>query len=124
MKALAEADGHAVTIQVEQGKSGSEKQLLAFYAQHLPGFTVEPALTDGTKEQRATTYSVIQKQRKVVLPADEEDAEWVQKWIREHKGMMGDGRRPRHDDQIDVGAYAVRWLAQHEIGRASGRERV
>lgn len=114
VKDQAAADGHAVIIQVEQGKSGSEKQLLSFYAQHLPGYTVEPAITDGTKEQRAMTYSVLQKQRKIVLPADDEDADWVDKWIREHKGMMGDGRRPRHDDQIDTGAYAVRWLAQHE----------
>jgi predicted phage terminase large subunit-like protein len=114
VKKHAEVDGHGVTILIEQGKSGSEKQLIEFYQQHLPGYTVEPAKTDGTKEQRALTYSVLQRQGNVVLPADEEDAEWVEKWIKEHKGMMGDGRRPRHDDQIDVGAYAVRWLAQHE----------
>ena len=29
--------------------------------------------------------------------------------------MMGDGRRPRHDDQIDTGAYAVRYLLDHGI---------
>jgi hypothetical protein len=28
-------------------------------------------------------------------------------WIDEHRKMMGDGRRPRHDDQIDTGAYAA-----------------
>lgn len=119
VKDRAAADGHAVIIQVEQGKSGSEKQLLAFYAQHLPGYTVLPAVTDGTKEQRATTYSVIQQQHKIVLPADEEDAEWVAQWIKTHKGMMGDGRKPRHDDEIDAGAYAVRWLAAHDAAEWS-----
>lgn len=110
----AEVDGYAVTIQIEQGKSGSEKQLTEFYAQHLAGYIVEPAKTDGTKEQRAQTYSLLQRQGKIVLPADEKDAEWVAAWVKEHKGMMGDGRKPRHDDQIDTGAYAIRWLAQHE----------
>ena len=115
VKMHAEADGHAVTIQIEQGKSGSEKTLLEFYQQHLPGYTVEPAKTDGTKEQRAQTYSVLQRQGKVVLPADDDDAVWVAAWIKEAKGMMGDGRRPRHDDTIDCGAYAVRWLAQSDV---------
>jgi predicted phage terminase large subunit-like protein len=119
VKQRAAADGHAVIIQVEQGKSGSEKQLLEFYAQSLPGYTVIPAVTDGTKEQRATTYSVIQQQGKIVLPADEEDEEWVKQWIKEHKGMMGDGRRPRHDDEIDAGAYAIRWLAGHDAAEWS-----
>jgi predicted phage terminase large subunit-like protein len=114
VKDHAASDGHSVVVQVEQGKSGSEKQLTEFYAQGLPGYTVEPAKADGTKEQRATTYSVLQQQRKVVLPADEEDAEWVSIWIREHRAMMGDGRKPRHDDQIDAAAYAVRWLSQHD----------
>lgn len=118
----AEADGHDVPILIEQGKSGSEKQLLEFYAKHLPGYMVEPAKTDGTKEQRAYTYSILQQGGKIVLPADEEDAEWVEAWIREHKGMMGDGRRPRHDDRIDVGAYAVRWLAATDISEYANSE--
>lgn len=111
----AHSDGAHVPVLIERGKSGSEKQLLEFYAQKLPGFQVEAAVTDGTKEQRAFTYSVLQQGGSVVLPADDEDAEWVEEWIKEHKGMMGDGRRPKHDDRIDTAAYAVRWLAASEI---------
>lgn len=114
VKDQAKADGYHITVMIEEGKSGSEKQLLEFYAQHLPGYVVIPGKVDGTKEQRAVTYSLLQQARKIVLPADDEDAEWVEQWVKEHSLMMGDGRRPRHDDQIDTAAYAVRWLADHD----------
>jgi hypothetical protein len=31
--------------------------------------------------------------------------------------LWGAGRPPRHDDQIDTGAYGVRWLSQHEASQ-------
>jgi phage terminase large subunit-like protein len=114
VKDTAGVDGYGVVIQIEEERSGAAKQLSEFYAQHLVGYMVEPAKTDGTKEQRAYIYSTLQKGRKVVLPSDEEDDEWVQRWIKSHKGMMGDGRKPKFDDEIDTGAYGIRWLAQHE----------
>jgi hypothetical protein len=40
----------------------------------------------------------------VWLPAD---AEWLEEWKKEHAGMVGNGVRPRHDDQIDTAAYCV-----------------
>ena len=97
VKSTAEADGHHVPVLIEEEKGGAAKKLVAFYAQHLPGFQVIGTPTDGSKEVRATTYSILQKGKQVVLPADDEDAEWVEAWIKTHKLMMGDGRRPKHD---------------------------
>ena len=31
----------------------------------------------------------------------------VKAFIEEHRKMMGDGRRPKHDDQIDTAAYGM-----------------
>ena len=70
---------------------------------------------NGTKEQRATPYSILPQGEHVILPSDEEDSEWVQEWIKEHSGMMGDGPRPRHDDQIDTAAHAVNYLLEHGL---------
>lgn len=116
VKDIARTDGHGIPILIEQEKGGAAKKLVEFYRQHLEGYMVEPSPTDGTKEMRAATYSILQKGGRIVLPADDEDAEWVEMWIREHKGMMGDGRRPRHDDTIDSAAHAVRWLAARDFG--------
>jgi len=49
------------------------------------------------------------------LPADDADADWVNEWVKEHASVMGDGRRGRHDDQVDTGAYAVNWLLDNGI---------
>ncbi len=115
MKSTAMRDGGGVIIQVEQEKSGAGKNNVAFYQNALKGYQCHPAKAEGTKEQRAHTYSTLQQGGKVILPADEEDAEWVKEWVKEHSAMMGDGRRPPHDDQIDTAAYGVLFLQDNHV---------
>ena len=115
LKAQAVVDGPQIPILIERERSGAGKTNVEFYRKELTGFTVEDANADGTKEQRARPYEVMQKSGRVILPADEEDEDWVKEWVTEHKGMMGDGRRPRHDDQVDTGAYAARYLLEHGV---------
>lgn len=105
VKTWAAADGWQTAIIIEQEKAGAGKAQVEHYARILPGFRVQPGkASDGTKEQRATPYSSMQQVGRVWLP---EDADWLEEWRKEHQGMMGDGRRPRHDDQIDTAAYAA-----------------
>jgi predicted phage terminase large subunit-like protein len=115
--ATAKADTPAIPIVIEEEKSGAGKRLIAFYEAQpgLQGYTIVPSPVAGTKEQRATSYSILQKGGRVHLPSDPEDAEWVESWMKEHAGMMGNGRRPRHDDQIDAAAHAVNYLLSFEV---------
>ena len=119
VKATSAADSAAIPVVIEEEKGGSGKNLVEFYRRELPGVQVVGAPVSGTKEMRATPYSILQQGGHVWLPADEADSEWVSEWIKEHAGMMGDGRRPKHDDQIDTAAHAVNYLLDHglvEIG--------
>lgn len=102
----AREDGYGVKIIIEQEKAGAGKAQVEHYQRILPGYVVEPGkASDGTKEQRATPYSALQNKGRFFLP--EWETELVKEWVDEHRKMMGDGRRPRHDDQIDTAAYGV-----------------
>jgi predicted phage terminase large subunit-like protein len=105
--ATAERDGYDVTILIEQERSGAGPTVLDTYQQLLPGYSVKPAKAEGDKESRATPYSQLQNEHKVFLPRD---VDWHGEWRKEHEQMDGKGKRPRHDDQIDTGAYAIRFL--------------
>ncbi len=105
VKATAAADGFEVKILIEQEKAGAGKALVEVYKTLLAGYNVAPAKIDGSKEVRATPYSAMQRVGRVHLP--EADEKLCEEWKTEHAKMMGDGRRPRHDDQIDTGAYAT-----------------
>lgn len=100
---VARADGYEVKILIEQEKAGAGKSLVEHYQRMLAGYFVQPAKIDGAKEVRARPYSAMQNNGRVWLP--KHDAELCKSWVGEHKKMMGDGRRPRHDDQIDTAAY-------------------
>ena len=110
VKAAATRDGFGVTIIIEQEKAGAGKTVVEHYQRLLPGFTVKPGKVDGSKEERATPYSAMQQRRRVWLP---EGAEWLEEWKKEHRAMIGDGRRGRHDDQIDAAAFGVRELLSY-----------
>jgi len=112
---IAQQDTAAVPILIEEEKGASGKNLVEFYRKELPGYAVSGSPVNGTKEMRATPYSILQQGGNVILPADDADAEWVAEWIKEHSGMMGDGRRPKHDDQIDTAAHAVNYLLEHGV---------
>jgi predicted phage terminase large subunit-like protein len=114
VKKTAKSDGAHVPIVVEEEKGGG-KNLVAFYRRELPGYQVIGSPVTGTKEQRATPYSTLQQGGHCWLPADDADSEWVNEWIKEHAGMMGDGRRPKHDDQIDAASHAVNHLLKHGL---------
>lgn len=104
---IAETDGHAVPIRIEQERSGAGITVVDFYKRHLPGYNVDGLRAEGDKESRATPYSIMQNDGKVYLP---HGAPWAKEWIKEHSQMDGKGRRPKHDDQIDTAAYGVRFL--------------
>jgi len=101
----AQRDGYEVKILIEQEKAGAGKALVEHYQRLLPGYNVQPAKIDGAKEVRARPYSAMQNNKRIWLP--EHDTQLCKEWIGEHAKMMGDGRRPRHDDQIDTMAYCV-----------------
>lgn len=105
VKFWAAQDGYQTTIIIEQEKAGAGKALFEHYQRILPGYTVVPGKSsDGSKEERAAPYSAMQQVGRVWLP---EHAPWLEEWKKEHQAMMGDGRRPRHDDQIDTAAYCA-----------------
>lgn len=109
MKVLATArlDGFGTPIRIEQEKAGAGKTVVEHYKRLLAGHDVDSAKVEGSKEQRATPYSMMMQAGRVWLP---EGADWLKEWKKEHAGMIGNGIRPRHDDQIDTGAYAVLYL--------------
>lgn len=104
VETTAQADGYDTLVLIEQEKAGAGKALVEHYQRKLAGYNVKPAKIEGAKEVRATPYSAMQNRQRVHLP---EDAPWLEEWKAEHAKMMGDGRRPRHDDQIDTGAYCT-----------------
>lgn len=104
VKAVAQEDGYEVMIGIELEKSGAGKTVVEDYQRDLIGYQVKPMKIEGSKEQRATPYSNAQQAGRVWLPFG---AEWLEEWKKEHAGMIGNGVRPRHDDQIDTAAYAV-----------------
>lgn len=114
VKAAADNDGAHVPVVIEEEKGGG-KNLVEFYRRELPGFSVIGSPVTGTKEQRATPYSTLQQGGHVWLPADDADSEWVATFVKEHAGMMGDGRRPKHDDQVDATSHAVNYLRNHGV---------
>jgi phage terminase large subunit-like protein len=118
VKDMAAIDGLVCPIMIEQERSGAGKTTFAFYRTELSPHSVEPANPDGTKEERAKPSSNLQQTGRLRLPRrwviDEDhpgghwwSPAWVQPYIEEHAQMMGDGRSGRHDDQIDITAYAI-----------------
>lgn len=109
----AARDGYTPKIKFEEEKGGSGKSVTEAYRRLLTGHVVEAAKAEGDKESRATPYSAEQNKRRVFLPRIG-TVDWdVKAFIEEHRKMMGDGRRPKHDDQIDTVAYAVLELLGH-----------
>lgn len=104
VKTVAALDGVAVPIKIEQERSGSGKALIVFYQRALPNHSVSAAMANGSKEDRARPYSTLQQSGRVYLP---KDAPWLPEFITEHADMMGNGIKPRHDDQIDAVAHAI-----------------
>lgn len=107
VKRIATVDGFSVPIKIEEERSGAGKSVIASYEKMLVGHVVGAAKAEGSKESRAMPYSAEQQKGNVYLPFAG-SVDWdVKAFIDEHAKMMGDGRRPRHDDQIDTAAYAM-----------------
>jgi predicted phage terminase large subunit-like protein len=107
VKLVASLDGFGPKVLIEEEKGGAGKSVIESYKRLLIGHTVEAAKAEGDKESRATPYSAEQHKRRVYLPRPGTVSWDVKAFIDEHHKMMGDGRRPRHDDQIDTAAYGV-----------------
>ncbi len=65
------------------------------------GVPISPLQADSDKLTRALPYSSRVAAGRVWLPAGQA---WTQQWVDEHASFPGG----RHDDQVDVGAYATR----------------
>lgn len=106
----AQTDGFVTGIRIEEARDGAGKSVVEFYKNDpmLRAYDVDKVKAEGSKESRAMPYSSLQQAGHVHLP---NGADWVKLFVDEHKQMMGDGRRPKHDDQIDTVAYAVLEMA-------------
>lgn len=104
---VAKMDGYSIKIKFEEEKGGSGKSVTEAYKRLLIGHTVEPSKAEGDKESRSSPYSAEQNKKRVFLPRPGAVAWDVKGFIEEHRKMMGDGRRPKHDDQIDTAAYCI-----------------
>jgi predicted phage terminase large subunit-like protein len=107
IKQVAESDGHEVAILIEKERSGAGETVVDNYKRTMLGYYVDEAKAEGDKESRATPASIEQNKNNCYLPRN---AWWTQEWIKEHSQMDGKGKRPKHDDQIDTFAYAVKHL--------------
>lgn len=112
-KTTAQADGYTVPILVEQERAGAGKSVVAFWKTELLGYSVEPAKAEGSKEDRAKPYSQLQQSGRVFIPDVEEGDDWIVEFVDQHRKMMGDGRRGKHDDMIDPVAYGIRHLLEY-----------
>lgn len=109
VKDAAQRDGYEVTILIEQERAGAGKTVLTMYQREMVGYHVAEAKAEGSKESRATPYSNEQRKGNIYLP---EGKPWLKEWRDEHVQMDGAGKTPRHDDQIDTGAYAFKFLTE------------
>ncbi len=103
----AQRDGYEVTILVEMERAGAGKTVFEHYKRKLIGYNVEEAKAEGSKQSRATPYSNEQRKGNIYLPSDKP---WLKEWREEHVQADGDKKWPIHDDQIDTGAYAFKFL--------------
>lgn len=105
----AKRDGHEVPILIEEERNGAGKTVISSYKRKLLGYHVDNAKAETSKQQRAVPYSNEQRKGNVYLPADKP---WLKEWREEHVQADGDRKWPRHDDQIDTGAYAFKFLTE------------
>ena len=105
----AKRDGHEIPILIEEERNGAGKTVIESYKRKLIGYHVDKAKAEGSKQSRATPYSNEQRKGNVYLPAN---APWLNEWRGEHVQCDGDKKWPRHDDQIDTGAYAFNFLTE------------
>lgn len=105
----AQRDGHETPILIEEERNGAGKTVLEAYKRKLVGFNVDKAKAEGSKQSRATPYSNEQRKGNIYLPADKP---WLKEWREEHVQADGDTKWPRHDDQIDTGAYCFKYLTE------------
>ena len=112
----APIDGFNTKIKVEEEKGAAGASLIATLAKLLPSYLLEPAKAEGDKKSRATPWSACQRGGHAWLP-EPDTVDWdVRAFVSEHARMMQDGRRPRHDDQIDTAAYcALELIGSAEI---------
>ena len=107
IRQVTEADGFSVPVRIEKERSGAGETVVDTYKRILVGYDVDEVKAEGDKESRATPASIEQNKQNVYIPRH---AWWLKEWTSEHAQMDGKGRRPKHDDQIDTFAYAMRSL--------------
>jgi predicted phage terminase large subunit-like protein len=116
VKDTARSDGYACKIRIEESRDGAGKSVVEFYKEDpdLRAYDIDGVRAEGQKYQRAMPYSALQIGGHFHLPSG---APWLRDFIDEHKQAMDVFRWPKHDDQIDVVAYAV--LEMHDAGRVT-----
>jgi predicted phage terminase large subunit-like protein len=110
---VASLDGFETKVLIEEEKGGAGKSVIESFKRLLIGHQVDAAKAEGDKTSRAMPYSAEQHKRRIYLPYPGTVSWDVRAFIDEHRKMMGDGRLPKHDDQIDTAAYAMLELVGH-----------
>lgn len=116
VRRTAREDGFGVKIRLEESRDGAGKSVVEFYKEdiELRAFDVDGVRAEGQKWLRAGPYSTLQMAGHFHLP---DGAPWLKDFVDEHKQAMDAFRWPKHDDQIDVVAYAV--LEMHDSNRVT-----
>lgn len=99
---VARADGPGVVQVIEQEPGSSGKDVVMHLARALPGLPVVGAPASGSKITRAELSAAKVSAGALVLAR----ASWNDAWIDEHRSFPYGG----HDDQVDAGSAALRWL--------------
>jgi predicted phage terminase large subunit-like protein len=86
------------------------------YALGRQGVPIAKLDADVDKWTRAQAYAGLVRQHKVWLP---EDAAWLDEWRDEHAEFKP---KAKHDDQVDVGAYAARVAIAHWTPMETGAQ--
>lgn len=85
------------------------------YALGRAGVPVDELHADVDKLTRALPYAGLVRQHRVWLP---NGAAWLDEWLDEH----ADFDKGKHDDQVDVGAYAARVVLAHHLPMQSAEQ--
>ena len=103
IRLVAENDGIAVPVRLEQERAGAGKSVASTYKRLLTGFDVDAKRPETDKVTRANPYASQQQVGRVVLL----EAPWNDEFIEEHRLFP----KGRWDDQVDATSGAFGFLA-------------
>lgn len=114
IRSTAERDGYEVDIVIEQEPGSGGKDSAAYTIANLIGYKVHVVKPTGSKEERATPFSVAMNNGLIHMPHGV-DAPWLVKYLNE----VGVFPQVHYKDQVDASSHAFNFLARpkNELGR-------